>query len=158
MSFVRPKHTSIDWACPRVEEVFPSLLVLPWPSPSSPMVLCSFVFLPLRLPRLALESAQREWRTYTCVCDSTRAYMWHGEGLLWRPTLGTGVKRHWPARGLDRPPCMRECVHACECIYVRVYLLSPLSTLICLCPPRLPLRQRVIFSRLQPSRSRIFSC
>lgn len=124
VSFVRPKHTSIDWACPRVEEVFPSLLVLPWPLPSSPMVLCSFVLLPL--PRLALESAQREWCTCTCVCDSTRAYMWHGEGLLWRPTLGTGVKRHWPARGLDRPPhplCMRECVHACECIHVRARLL-----------------------------------
>lgn len=53
-------------------------------------------------PRFALESAQRERRTCTCIRDSTRAYMWHGEGLLWRPTLGTGVKRHWPARGLDR--------------------------------------------------------
>lgn len=33
-------------------------------------------------PRLTLESAQRERRTCTCVRDSTRAYMWHGEGLL----------------------------------------------------------------------------
>jgi hypothetical protein len=38
VSFVRPKHTSIDWACPRVEEVSPSShsRCLPWPSSSSP--------------------------------------------------------------------------------------------------------------------------
>jgi len=47
VSFVRPKHTSIDWACPRVEEVSPSPLFLPWPSSSFLIVLSSFVVLPL---------------------------------------------------------------------------------------------------------------
>lgn len=96
-----------------------------------------FLRRPPPIPRLTHESAQREWRTYTCIRDSTRAYMWHGEGLLWRPTLGTGVKRHWPARGpRPIPPArVRECVHACARVYVymctRVRFLSPLSTLIC---------------------------
>lgn len=70
-----------------------------------------FLRRPPPIPRLTHESAQREWRTYTCIRDSTRAYMWHGEGLLWRPTLGTGVKRHWPARGPRPilPPPPRTC-------------------------------------------------
>lgn len=138
VSFVRPKHTSIDWACPRVEEVSP----FPRIPPVAVLILPHGTLFLRRLPpipRLTHESAQREWRTYTCIRDSTRAYMWHGEGLLWRPTLGTGVKRHWPARGPRpiSPARMRECVHACMCVCVYgVYVcarrfFSPLSTLIC---------------------------
>lgn len=119
VSFVRPKHTSIDWACPRVEEVSP----FPRIPPVAVLILPHGTLFLRRLPpipRLTHESAQREWRTYTCIRDSTRAYMWHGEGLLWRPTLGTGVKRHWPARGPRpiSPARMRECVHACTCVCV----------------------------------------
>lgn len=98
-------------------------------SSPSPIVLSSFVLLPLRL---TLESAQRASGARVHVYVTLRAYMWHGEGLLWRPTLGTGVNRHWPARDLDRlPPFpsvrVRECVRACECVYVRARL-PPLAT------------------------------
>lgn len=83
-------------------------------------------------PRLTLESAQRASGARVHVYVTLRAYMWHGEGLLWRPTLGTGVNRHWPARDLDRLPLfplvrVRECVNACECMYMRARL-SPLAT------------------------------
>lgn len=110
VSFVRPKHTSIDWACPRVEEVSP----LPLTLPVADLILSRGTLFPRPppSPRFALESARRERRTCTCVRDSTRAYMWHGERLLWRPTLGTGAKRHWPARGLDRSyVCVNACIH-----------------------------------------------
>lgn len=127
VSFVRPKHTSIDWACPRVEEEYlplpPSLLFLlllqPWSSSSSP-VGTLFLRPPPPSTRSSLSPSarsrkrptrSRERRTCTCVRDSTRSYMWHGEGLLWRPTLGTGVKRHWPARG-PRPIPPYVCVNA----------------------------------------------
>lgn len=104
VSFVRPKHTSIDWACPRVEEVFPSShpLCLPWPSSSSPVVLSSFVPHPPALHGSLSKAPNASGARVHVYVTPPRAYMWHGEGLLWRPTLGTGVKRHWPALGLDR--------------------------------------------------------
>lgn len=70
VSFVRPKHTSIDWTCPRVEEVSPSPLFLPWPSSSSPMVLSSFVVLPLSLDSLtkAPNASGARIHVYVTLC------------------------------------------------------------------------------------------
>lgn len=122
---------------PLLSPALPSVAVL-----NLPVVLSSFVLLlhppPSPTAHSSLSKAPNASGARVHVYVTLpRAYMWHGEGLLWRPTLGTGVKRHWPARGLDRTylpyVCVNGCVRACAHVhvYARVRFPSPLSTLIC---------------------------
>lgn len=66
VSFVRPKHTSIDWACPRVEEVSPSPLSLP----VADLILPWWYSLPSSSPSPAVRSRKRPTRAahvYMCT-------------------------------------------------------------------------------------------
>lgn len=144
MSFVRPKHTSIDWACPRVEEVsrlssspssptppplfspltFATNATLPAdpPSPSSlgPASVCltnhpSHPPLAWRNPRVSV--------TRTCIRAFTcHVRVWRGVTMATHPHHGGET----PLAGAgSRPIVAHPCLCLCIGIYVSTYAIPP---------------------------------
>lgn len=157
MSFVRPKHTSIDWACPRVEEVSrlssspPTPLVRPPPPPRSlnltfatnatlpepplgPASVCltnhpSHPPLAWRNPRVSV--------TRTCIRAFTcHVRVWRGVTMATHPHHGGET----PLAGAGSRPIV---AHPCLCLCIGVHV----STYVSASPRNRDGRENVCFLR-----------